>query len=305
LLVFTGGFGTDPSQYTQFCEALAAGGCAVLRYEVPGANTATDDALVVVLRSLLAYARSSPVLQRLVSTERVLLAGHSRGAKLSSLLAVADESVAGLCLLDPIDNTIWAPLSPGFPSACDALRQLDTKDANLRPLPVAIIGAGLGGDCAPVNSNYDCFYEAIRRLAWLIVIPTAGHAQFLDPDGLGQVQRTVCGRGKVDDALVREIAAAVCLAWADVTVGPLPVVTAETELAAAGARGPGSGALLRQQGSADIAARAEISRVVRRLQMPGAAPLLQQTAISINVAATVTIDGLRRRGVAVESSLKL
>ena len=39
--------------------------------------------------------------------------GHSRGGKLSALAGAEDARVAALCLLDPVDNTAYAPLAPG------------------------------------------------------------------------------------------------------------------------------------------------------------------------------------------------
>lgn len=51
-------------------------------------------------------------------------AGHSRGGKVSVLTATLDPRVTACCLLDPVDNTKYAPLSVDFPSAVDALKQL-------------------------------------------------------------------------------------------------------------------------------------------------------------------------------------
>ena len=36
-----------------------------------------------------------------------------QGAKLSVLAAVKDPRVKAVCLLDPVDNTVYAPLGPG------------------------------------------------------------------------------------------------------------------------------------------------------------------------------------------------
>ena len=54
----------------------------------------------------------------------VYLVGHSRGAKLSVLAAARDPRVAAACLLDPVDNTKYAPLGPEYPSATAALKKL-------------------------------------------------------------------------------------------------------------------------------------------------------------------------------------
>ncbi len=43
----------------------------------------------------------------------VLLAGHSRGGKLSVLAAASDPRVRGVALLDPVDNTPMTPSGEG------------------------------------------------------------------------------------------------------------------------------------------------------------------------------------------------
>ena len=114
----------------------------------------------------------------------VYLLGHSRGAKVACLAAAADTRVAAVCLIDPVDNTVYAPLGPGFPSAADALRGVG------RPLPVAVVGASLGGDCVPTGSNYERFFDAAPGVAWEVVIANAGHFQFLDSQTL--LQQAIC-----------------------------------------------------------------------------------------------------------------
>ena len=53
--------------------------------------------------------------------------GHSRGGKLSVLAAARDPRVTACCLLDPVDNTKYAPLGPEYPSAVAALHQLSMQ----------------------------------------------------------------------------------------------------------------------------------------------------------------------------------
>ncbi len=46
---------------------------------------------------------------------------------MSVLAAAVDPRVVALCLLDPVDNTVWAPLGPGYPSGIQALKKLGDK----------------------------------------------------------------------------------------------------------------------------------------------------------------------------------
>ena len=91
------------------------------------------------MQDLVDWATHDALLQRVADTSRIYLLGHSRGAKIAALAAAADPRIAAICLIDPVDNTVYASLGPGFPSAADALRGVPRG----RPLPVAIVGAAL------------------------------------------------------------------------------------------------------------------------------------------------------------------
>ncbi len=71
-----------------------------------------------------------------------------QGGKVSALAAVVDPRVKAVCLLDPVDVTVYAPQGPDFPSAVAAVRHMS------RGVPLAVIGSGRAGDCVPKDSNY-------------------------------------------------------------------------------------------------------------------------------------------------------
>lgn len=53
--------------------------------------------------------------------------------------------------------------------------------------PSLIVGAGLHGDCSPPGSNYAEFFRAASSPSWQLVIPQAGHLQFVEDPPVLQV----------------------------------------------------------------------------------------------------------------------
>ena len=112
-------------------------------------------------------------------------------------------------MLDPVDNTVYAPLGEGFPSALAAMR--DSSLPRGGP-PLVVVGGRYGGDCAPKGSNYIDFLRESSRDSWGVEV-RAGHFQFLDNASF--VQRTVCEDGTAADTQVRELSQALMVAHAE------------------------------------------------------------------------------------------
>ncbi len=81
---------------------------------------------------------------------------------------------------------------------------------------MAIVGSGLGGGCAPSESNYARFFDASRGPSWEVDIRDAGHFSFLDQ--ASPLQRAVCPAGATEDEVVRRVSQAVMVAWAETIV---------------------------------------------------------------------------------------
>ncbi|GFH05537.1 predicted protein, partial [Haematococcus lacustris] len=124
LAIITSGFLLAAEAYKPYSDLLASWGYTALRYDkVETVTDFLDDTTsVAVLRQLIDWAATDPLVRRVADTSRqvlhrgpgrqlgwpgawveagVYLVGHSRGAKLSCLAAVEDRRVAALCLLDP------------------------------------------------------------------------------------------------------------------------------------------------------------------------------------------------------------
>lgn len=221
--IFSGGFLVPAAKYLSYAERLASWGYVVLLYDkVESAGVEmtflSDVVSVALVRDLITWTTTDAILSQLTSPELgVYLCGHSRGGKVSVLTAALDERVTALCLLDPVDNTKYAPLSVDFPSAVHALRQLRMQDQPRRPaVPMAVIGGSLSADCAPRDANYHMFYDACAAPAWQAVVPSAGHFQFLDEQST--LDRAVCAAGRTSDATVRAFSQAAMVAWAEIMV---------------------------------------------------------------------------------------
>ncbi|GLI59127.1 hypothetical protein VaNZ11_000916 [Volvox africanus] len=212
LAVFSAGFLLGSDSYMSYAERLVSWGYTVLMYDrnETVASLLDDAACVRLLVELMDWAEMDPLLRRLADLRAgVYMVGHSRGGKLAALAGAEDARVAALCLIDPVDNTVYAPLAPGFPSALAALRNMPRE----RPLPLAVVGGGLGGDCAPRQANYRRFFAASTAPCWEVSIPEAGHFQFLD--SLSGLQRALCPTGEVSDDDVRQVGLAVMVAWGE------------------------------------------------------------------------------------------
>jgi pimeloyl-ACP methyl ester carboxylesterase len=148
LAIITPGFLLTADQYTSYAIRLATWGFVAVTYDCAQAalDPLSDVVCVAFLQDLIDWCRTSVPLGKLADTGAVYLIGHSRGAKISALTAAIDPRVQALFLIDPVDTTVYAPLSPEYPSAVKALESLGSEG---RALPLAVVGSGRGGDCVP------------------------------------------------------------------------------------------------------------------------------------------------------------
>ena len=217
LAVFTAGFLVDAEQYASYARRLCSWGYVVLQYnkrENVAGNALDDVVSAAMIRDLIGWAQSDVLLGQLVDTAGddknagVYLVGHSRGGKISALEAVEDPRVRAACLLDPVDNTVYAPLGAGFPSALAAMRERGDGGP-----PLVVVGGERGGDCAPGGANYLDFARAASGDSWGVEIAGAGHFQFLDNATF--VQRAVCEEGRASESEVRGVSQALMVAHAE------------------------------------------------------------------------------------------
>jgi hypothetical protein len=177
VLVFLPGFLTPAPAYRELLEPVAESGAAQVRVPMfyrPG------------LPALLGHppvreeaGRAAALVERLVAEGReVWLGGHSRGGQ-AAWLAAGQVAVHGLLLVDPVDGA-----GPGSRASATS----DPAPFTISPL---IIGAGMGGRCAPEHLNHGRFAAAAPRRIHLVV-PDCGHADMLC-GRVGAAGRMLCG----------------------------------------------------------------------------------------------------------------
>lgn len=179
------------------------------------------DTGVLALPSVLSEVKAFPALLAWVSKQAAtpgsklykvanpaapLVSGHSRGGKIAGLVFADNPQVKAAWLIDPIDASQFAPISPDNPSAAQAI-----KAANR---PIGVTGAGVLSSCNPTEGNYAVMYAAGAPGSWEELIPGASHSLFSDGGSvINLAQDTLCGRGKISRTQVAELTTTPLLAW--------------------------------------------------------------------------------------------
>ncbi len=112
-------------------------------------------------------SRAAPLAAAFASPAAVLAAAAS-AARLSAGPAHAATSDAPAAVAQPPAAISTAP----HPAALE-VHNCAAPNV-LGGVPVAIVGSGIGGDCAPKESNYQHFFDAAPGPTWEVSIPAAG-----------------------------------------------------------------------------------------------------------------------------------
>ena len=184
LLVFLPGLLLESAQYAPLLERVASHGVVVIGADLPVSLTEMDQpALAEDARAVIDWALDSAGrLAGQIDPERIALAGHSLGGKVSTLAALADPRVAALFAVDPVSSEGTAGgFSVTNPDVIhDGLERLD--------LPAAFAGEttnGAGGvngqPCAPADGNFERFFAAATAAPWAARydFPGADHIDFV------------------------------------------------------------------------------------------------------------------------------
>jgi pimeloyl-ACP methyl ester carboxylesterase len=133
--------------------------------------------------------------------DEVWLAGHSRGGQVAWRVAEQVDP-AGVVVIDPVDGAGRHPTTP--------VAAAEPATFTARTL---VVGAGLGGRCAPAAVNHQHFAAAAPPDATHVVLDSMGHGDLLD-DRPARASRLMCGgssdprreRGTVAELIRRFVA---------------------------------------------------------------------------------------------------
>lgn len=174
-----------------------------------------------ILLARLANETASPSVAAKVDTTTVATAGHSRGGKLAALHLAANTggNIKTAFLIDPVDNTVFSPVSANYPSAVAALNATSPKKV------AGVAGAGVTGSCNPRSANFRKFYAALGEGSWLEELPKATHTSFLGAADSG-LTSAFCGKAPADatpSTTVQSVTNTVMAAWMEKTLRNKPM----------------------------------------------------------------------------------
>ena len=214
VVVFHHGFQLGTELYASYGDHLASWGYLVVMPEMPGGliggpnHVDLKEYLITVLDWLEgeAGATEGPLVGK-IDLERIGLAGHSLGGKISLFVATEDDRPLAVFAIDPVDAAGGPlPVAPeDFPSVTPELMDLIT-------VPTVYLGETTNGTCtglmcqacAPEGDNFHQYYTHAAGPALEIEVVGANHMSFLDNPNCG-LTCSVCPAGTDDPASTRQL----------------------------------------------------------------------------------------------------
>jgi len=184
IIVFHHGFQLNGGNYVSYAEHMTSWGYVVVVPSMPGLLT-THVTLNGYLSAVLDWVEenASGTLQGKGDPEKLGLAGHSMGGKISFMRSAEDSRPKAIFGVDPVDAAGGpVPMSPqDYPSITpERMGNID--------VPIGVVGETVNGTCtgamcvpcAPLDDNFQQYYEHAVSPIIEIDFLTANHMSFVD-----------------------------------------------------------------------------------------------------------------------------
>jgi len=212
VIVFHHGFQLETGLYASYGEHLASWGYVAVLPQMPGGllDSPNHRELKEYLLGILDWidenaADAQGPLGGKVDPDRLGLAGHSMGGKISLLAATQDRRPLCVFGLDPVDAA-GGPLNtpgPDYPSVTPELMgQIQVPLLLLGETVNATCTGFMCQACAPEEDNFHQYYLHAESPALEIEVLGANHMSFLDDPDCG-VTCSACPKGTDDPRVTR------------------------------------------------------------------------------------------------------
>jgi pimeloyl-ACP methyl ester carboxylesterase len=213
VVVFSHGFQLTPDRYEIYGEHLASWGYIVVMPALPGSlfSPTSHSTLSGYVKSVLDWidessSNSTHPLYGLANPDKIALAGHSMGGKVSLLTATSDSRVRAVFGIDPVD-TPGGPLSSPSPENPSVTPELMSQIS----VPLVLLGEttnAKGGGlfspaCAPEDDNFHQYFIHTTSPALEIEMVGANHMSFIDQTDCG-LTCSACPSGSDDVQVTKQ-----------------------------------------------------------------------------------------------------
>ncbi|XP_004296571.1 PREDICTED: chlorophyllase-2, chloroplastic-like [Fragaria vesca subsp. vesca] len=211
VLLLLHGFLLSNSFYSQLIQHIASHGFIVISpqlYTIAGSDTSDEIKSTAAITNWLSEGLQSLLPPHVhANLNKLALAGHSRGGKVSFALALGKEGIttslkfSALIGIDPVDG-----MDKGKQTPPPVLTYVP-HSFDLEGMAVMVIGTGLGEvkrnplfpACAPKGVNHEDFFNECRKPACYFVAKDYGHLDMLDDETKGvrgKATYCLCKNGK-------------------------------------------------------------------------------------------------------------
>lgn len=200
VVVISPGFQLQRSQYVSYARHLATWGFVVVLTDYAGGSLFPNHTtLATDVPAVITWALAQTALA--IDPQKVAVAGHSLGGKISVFAATLDSRIKAVVAWDPVDSS--------NPSV--APEKMASLTAAIAVIGETTNGSGGGMPCAPTADNFAAFYAAAPSPAISVTVVGADHMDWVDDPSCGLCG--FCGPGSAPAERARTVSKRVNVAW--------------------------------------------------------------------------------------------